>query len=220
MKLNRVFAAIEAAVNSSTNQYARNHLNDISVHTHGYAEPGYDGMIIATGNWNRAGETWDQSKGKFIGGDDTPTRLHAVLEKLGVKTEWSDEWTSCDNCCKLVRTVGDSYHWRPSYAITNESIYCQECLKLDAKTYLESLEGRSNTCCPVDIYPSEHNYVLAGQYEHGFHPGQNDNPKKIAASLRSQGVTRFLFTLDQNNQFDQRFSLWIHQEEYSENIST
>jgi hypothetical protein len=211
--MKRIWKAVEAAINSAKTIQTKNRLEDIAIHTSGYAEPGYSGEIIATGNWNVIGEAWSQSEARFIGGDNTPRRLMSVLEKLGVAIEWSDEWSYCDSCSKLVRTVGDSYAWRPSYAIFNESICCHECLKSNAKEYLEHLEGKYSHCCTIDVNPAEYNYVKAGEYQHGFYPGQTDDPKLIAKDLRSKGVYRFIFTLDRNGQFDQRFSVWIHEDE-------
>lgn len=85
---------------------------------HAYAEPGYTDPecgIIATGNWNSVDE------------DDMPERLSELLERLGVSCEWSDEWSSCGGCGKLVRTEPDCYDWEPSYHISDSDIYCREC---------------------------------------------------------------------------------------------
>jgi len=50
-------------------------------------------------------------------------------------------------------------------------------------------------------------------YESGFHPGQNADPKKIAKELREKGITDFIFVMDDVNQFDCEFSVWIKQPE-------
>lgn len=64
-----------------------------------YAEPGYNqpknGVVFA--NWNRFPQDFD-----------------TLLEWAGYAVEWSDEWTTCDECQRAFRTVGDSYGWKPA----------------------------------------------------------------------------------------------------------
>src|SRR4029434_770624 len=68
----------------------------------GYAEPGYDapekGVVLA--NWNTL-----------------PRDLDRILERAGYAIEWSDEWSECENCNRIVRTSPDSYGWRQSFVI-------------------------------------------------------------------------------------------------------
>src|SRR5678816_1797897 len=44
--------------------------------------------------------------------DDTMKRLSDLAEKAGYAVEWSDEWSTCDDCGKAVRTSPDSYGWK------------------------------------------------------------------------------------------------------------
>ncbi len=79
-----------------------------------YAERGYaqprKGVLMA--NWNVL-----------------PRDLDTLLEKAGYAVEWSDEWSTCDDCNKAIRTQPDGYDWTPSYQLANDggSILCSEC---------------------------------------------------------------------------------------------
>jgi hypothetical protein len=91
-----------------------------------YAEPGYDqpkrGVLFA--NWNRF-----------------PRGFDSVLERAGYAIEWSDEWTTCDDCGKALRTQPDSYGWTPAY-VEDESgnIMCRDCAPED-EDELEDEDG-------------------------------------------------------------------------------
>lgn len=182
-----------------------------------YAEPGYnvgEAGVIAFANWNDRDE-WDREKNERVKTDDTPSILCSALEALGVDIEWSDEWTTCSDCGKAIRTQPDGYDWKKQYAIIGGcDEVCHECIKEDPSDYLEKLEG-TTTCMTLDgIDLEEAGYVkLESDLECGFHGGQDADPNVIAKSLLSLGVTRFIFTLDEASQFYVSFGIWIAKEE-------
>lgn len=187
--------------------------NLIEQTSHAYAEPGYSDPevgIIVTANWNNDNE---MIKGSDIGEDpEEDFSLHEAIEALGGEIEWSDEWTNCDECSKLVRTSADSYSWRRSYFVDEEgcSITCHECVKEDPENYIEYLKGSPDRAMTFDIDLSEHGYEkLDEEFERGFHPGQAADPHKIAKALREQGIEDYIFELDEARQFDVTFSVWI-----------
>ena len=105
----------------------RNILEDIQLHYNGYAEPGYtdpECSIIATGNWNKI-TSWKNEQTSTI--SNVPCRIAKLFEKLGIPTEWSDEWVECSHCGKLVRTEPDSMSWKPSYTMGDGELWCHEC---------------------------------------------------------------------------------------------
>jgi hypothetical protein len=165
---------------------------------HEYAEPGYSqpekGILFA--NWNYF-----------------PRGLDSILEHYGYEMEWEDEWSTCGDCGRAIRTSADSYCWQPSYVILNEcELICIACLNGHADEYLESLENNPRKALNVShgINPADYGYTQVGKdFENGFHPHQNDNPKKIYDELRKQGHPRILFTVDSVGQFDLTFSAWI-----------
>lgn len=190
------------------------HIQDIRLHE-GYAEPGYrtpESGIIATGNWNDVTKYVNDNR---ITISDYPSRIARLFEKLGVEIEWSDEWTTCGNCYKLVRTSADSYGWQPSYVMYDGELECAECIAEHPEDHLESLEDNPNNCNTISsIDPTDHGYVKFNEdsYESGWY-GVNDDPKKIAKILREKGISRFLFQLDENQQFCTRFSVYVHSSE-------
>lgn len=162
-------------------------------YAHSYGEPGYDDPAkgILFGDWN------------YFSKDAVD-----ILERMGYSCEWEDEWTTCCECGKALRTSATSYGWKPSYFASDCEITCRECT--DMESYLESLEDDPSTALNNDdINPEEYGYELVqGEFENGFHPGQNDNPKAIYARLKDQGYSRLLFVIDNVGQFDMEFSVW------------
>ena len=127
---------------------------------------------------------------------------------------WSDEWTDCIECGGLVRTQADSYSWRMYGKNTDCGTVCGDCLKKDIPAYLEELEGQSGRGITIDLDPAQHGYVKVNdsQFENGWHPGQNDDPKAMSQLLRLNGIHRFLWDVSGVGQFDVRFDLYIHEE--------
>jgi hypothetical protein len=165
-----------------------------------YAEPGYTdpecnrGIFFA--NWN-----------------NLPVKTTDLLEKAGYAIEWSDEWAFCDDCGKAVRTSPNSYGWQQSYSLVDDySIVCVECL--DPVVHLESLEDKPTSCNTIDrINPADHGYIkYNGRFESGFHPGQDDDPKKTYQLMRDLGLSHILFNLDTAQQFDIYWSAWYKPE--------
>lgn len=158
-----------------------------------YAEPGYSNpeKAILFNNWN------------YFSADVTD-----LLEKYGYSIEWEDEWSTCEECGKAVRTSPDSYGWQPSYFIMNDcELFCKDCVPMDE--YLESLEDKPTRALNDHVNPADYGYVkLEGDFENGFHPGQNANPREIYKRLHDAGHKRLLFNIDSVGQFDMYFSIW------------
>jgi len=128
--------ALEAALSVAEKQdrackghMIRNHLEGFMLHFEGYAEPGCDSAsgIVATGNYNNV-DHYNAATGRREVLSTLPSRLLKIWEKLGIECEWSDEWTECGGCSKLVRTEPDSHDWTPSYTYQDGDIWCSECL--------------------------------------------------------------------------------------------
>ncbi len=195
----------------------QNYIEEIQLHYNGYGESGYSDPscgLIATGNWNEITEYDKQTKSRKVV-SDLPKRIGDLFEKMGIECEWSDEWSTCGDCGKLIRTQADSYCWLPSYKYYDGEISCEECLKADPESYLSSLEDNpddANTFSSID--PVNYDYVkLDEDFESGWYPGQNDSPHKVAKELRDKGVSRFLFNIDSTGQFDTHWSCFVHADE-------
>jgi len=160
-----------------------------------YAEPGYTAgpKGILTANWNYF-----------------PSNIDQILERAGYSTEWSDEWTTCDDCGKLVRTSPDGYSWQRSFVMMNEcETVCLDCV--DWAEYLKSIEDASSHAVMRACDPSKYGYTRISEpaeYEHGFHPGQNDDPKTILASLHEQDKYNIVFRIPETSQFYITFEVW------------
>lgn len=196
----------------------------------GYAERGYsdpESKLICVGNWNDADRRnpnhnkdapYSPETSYWIKADDYVSRVAKVLEKrYGAELEWSDEWSNCYECNKLVRTQPDCYSWQPSYAILSDCDFlCHECLVGHADELLEEYIGRSSKALSRDlgVDPGDHGFacILKGM-ENGFHEHMAADPKVIAAELRKRDVDRFLFVIDQTSQFYITFSCWVPEED-------
>lgn len=209
----RAYRILQAGINAAPTPPGCHRIEEMELHTEGYAEPGYDGEVVILGNYNDISE-WDAEGRTSKTIDDTPERVAKLLEKIGVELEWSDQWATCDHCHKLVRTSPDSYAWQRSYHISDDGIECHECVKDDPASYLEYLDGQDNQCMTIDVDLEEHGYHRIDEdYQNGLYGGQASDPKIIAKALREQGIEHFIFTLDSVGQFDMSFSVWVHEDE-------
>jgi hypothetical protein len=212
----RALKIIEAAKRTTSNRSALSALDNIQIYHSGYAEPGYSSETgcIALGDWNDP-SFYHKESGQFIKQDATLSRVHKLLEKLGVDLEWEDEWYSCENCGKLFRSTADSYGWTMSGVVADGSCYCAECVEEDADEHLHGLEGQDTRCNTIrSISPEDHGYVrLEANFAHGLYGGQAADPQRIGQVLRNAGVERYLFDLDAVGQFDMKFSVWVHESE-------
>jgi hypothetical protein len=141
-KVARAFKILEIALQRTRDEpMAHSQIEEMQIHTAGYAEPGYSGDLIATGNWNNV-TTYNRQTNKFEVVNEAPKRIGDLLEKLGFEIEWSDEWTTCETCQKLVRTTGDSYSWTRAYIEdAGQEVMCRECVAEDPEPHLEAIEN-------------------------------------------------------------------------------
>ncbi len=160
----------------------------------GYTEPGYTdperGVISA--NWNNA-----EREGK-------------LLDRLGgYELEWCDEWTSCGQCGKAVRTQPDSYSWLPSFKMCDGGIDCKTCLLEDLESYVDGyLLNRSDT---ADTFGADLGSLgftrLDEKFETGWHPGQDDDPADVLKKYEASH--NVVFQIDGQGQFDTSWSAWL-----------
>src|SRR5437773_690737 len=175
-----------------------------------YAEPGYDSPKsgIVFGNWNpRCGF----SAPKDVQRRDPIYKLTRILEHHGYELEWEDEWSTCSECGKAVRTQPDCYQWTSYFRVIDDcELICLDCLGRNKESYLESIEDNADVSCPPSWDPAAHGYVLYNmdKYETGFHPGQNDNPASVLADMRSRGLKHVVFRFDEKSQFYCKWSAY------------
>ena len=205
---------VRAGASSAVTPAGRERIGNIEFHD-GYAEPGYDGDLVATGNWNNI-TRYDDEERRIVTLDETPGRVGSLLEKIGVEIEWSDEWDNCAECQKLFRISPDSYGWTRCWVEDGEDRVCEECL--DYEDHFKELEGDPTKCNVLNVKPVDHGYVKINDYERGLHPGQDADPHLIAKRMESWGIERFIFHMESKGQFDARFALYVHNDELEEGI--
>jgi hypothetical protein len=205
MTLDRILEAAKASAKGDRDTI--NRIEDIQwSHDYavgqGYSLDGKKGIVFS--NWNNVQHRVPEPK-YWEDTNDVMKRLFDILERAGYECEWSDEWTTCNDCGKALRT---SYDWQPAYHCDDNGILCNECL--DPETVLESLEDNPKTANNnPHIDPAEYGYeLIEDKFESGFHLGQTDDPKKIFARLQEKGYSRILFNIDRVQQFDTRFSVY------------
>jgi len=143
--IKRVWKVIEIAkrmaieTRDSLGYTVENHLEEISIYN--YSEPGYDkDQLVALGNWNEITKYNKATNTREVI-SNLPCRIADIFEKMNIECEWSDEWTSCCDCGRIVRTQADSYSWTPSFHIHNDcELICHKCTKEDSEEYFSDLE--------------------------------------------------------------------------------
>jgi len=147
-----------------------------------------------------------------------PRWFQDALEQAGYSIEWSDEWViDWEGGAKAYRCQPDSYGWEPSYIDTDDGVLTRDdepdsiidYCAIDAPTdsircvpsWIGDLELRMSGFEPEN-----------GIYENGWHPGQDDDPKKIAARAFKLGARRVVFRKVENSQFYIRFECYTEKE--------
>ncbi len=170
-------------------------LEKYSIETlHGCVEPGYDDKPVALANWN-----------------NIPQKVYDALELMGYSCEWEDEWASCGNCYKAVRTSPNSYGWSQYWTLFNDcELICGDCIKESPEEYLEKLENNPKHCDTIGLDLENLGYTLMeDDFENGFHQGMNANPQEILGKYQEKYPDgKFIFVLDEPSQFYIKFSIW------------
>lgn len=192
----------------------------------GYAEPGYGGSdtIVVFGDWNdKDNRRWikPENGGNMVREgaapslkDRMPSRLFDALESIpGVECQWLDEWTSCSDCYRAMRTQSDSYHWKLYGSFSEDGYVCADCMKENSEYYLEEYDRNPDTAVSwltsADMVRLGYTEISEGQ--NGWHEGMDDNPKAMLATASKfyDADAKFIFLLDEASQFYISFSLWV-----------
>ena len=132
-----------------------------------------------------------------------------------VSVVFTDEYISCDDCGMIIRTTPAYYGDLPDYYIDDNGASCGDCVRKHPEYYLDYLDNnpRSGNTILDESVLTDNGYakINSDSYESGFHPGQNDDPKKIFADLKTK-YSHIIFNLDGAGQFDVSFSVWAKNE--------
>ncbi len=136
---------------------------------------------------------------------------HGIVE-LDKVCDWgfADEYDTCSNCGRSMRTAPDCYGWQPDFFdFKDGDRLCRDCIREHAvEEYIEEHINRNKLLNEWIVNPEDHDWTkLDLDYENGMHPGQNDDPRKIIKVLKAEGID-VLFT-GSVGQFDVDFSPWV-----------
>jgi len=135
-------------------------------------------------------------------------------ESVGLNSDnygFSDSYTTCSDCGKIIRTSPDSYGWSPDFWLNSEDgqIVCSECLADCEDEYLEWLADQSKPvgCILDEEALLEHGFTRLLQGLHnGMHEGDTDNPTAILEYLRPSYEVAFVLS---PSQFTTGFDVWV-----------
>lgn len=133
-----------------------------------------------------------------------------ILEKA-FNICFSDQYSSCSGCGKLIKTSPSYYGDLPEYLYTDCEILCSDCYTDDdvIDLYLNDADKAVNSR-QLKKSLEKHGFICyRDNLESGFHPGQTDSPHKISKELEKEiPGTEWIFCIDGAGQFDIHFSLW------------
>ena len=189
-----------------------NALQDISCGE--YAEGGYElqkGKIcVLFGDWNTGRSVKDMLDMCNI--PYTEKRENALARELEKKfeLEWEDEWASCSNCGKYVRTNPTSWNWTPSYALTECDITCRLCVKDVMEDILkEFINNPAKAWQLNESFLEDEGFTLLDEiYENGH--GSNDVPEPILKKLQEKYKdSDFIFCIHSTGMLNVQFKVFM-----------
>ena len=141
---------------------------------------------------------------------------YEIEEKLETNLVFSDEYTTCDNCGKVVRISPDPYGWQPDFYAGGNGIICGDCVRENWEYKEDYIQDKiNNPKMAVNGVLSEDDLIALGfekvntdSYAAGWYDGQDDDPEAIYAELRGTH-DEILFFVDRIGQFDTCFSVWV-----------
>ena len=208
----------------------------------GCAEPGYDDIPVLAADWNGPSISGNSDYTHKNGKQELTNRgkERYRLYKLGgfiddffgsdVSKEWDDEWTSCGECGKAIRTNPDSYSWEPNFVQSDYGLVCADCASEDdladytnttdraIPSWMHDIANKAGFVCAFD---DPYLFVSCKRFQTGFHPGQNDTPQEALQELYDlcEGKEFFkkkydyLFAITDKGQFDISWTVLIRERE-------
>jgi hypothetical protein len=122
---------------------------------------------------------------------------------------FSDEYSICNCCYKVVRTSPDSYSWVQDYW-TDCELICGECVRSNPDDYIEYLTNNirlANTILPDSVLEEKGWEKQEEVYRNGWFDGMNDKPEDVLKKYNAEGYD-VIFEM-RNSQFYIEFQAWI-----------
>ena len=171
----------------------------------GISEPGYNDIPMIAANWNKVSR-----------------KFYSWLENYfedEIEIDWYDEWINCSDCNKAIRQSPDSYSWQSAGLWASDcEIVCPECYESNKEDIIEYYKNNRNAAVNSDFisYLENEGFKCFEKenfcevFETGFHPGQNDNPSKIAKFIEDNLLNYdYIFAIQSVGQFDCHWSVFI-----------
>lgn len=180
-----------------------------------------DGKVfLIVYGWDTIKQMQQIIKPDFVPEDKYDT---SVIDNLkDVEWGFSDEWSRCDECGKVIRTQPDSYSFVPDYWINDAELLCGDCVRDNhAEEYAQSLinkERLANTILTDDNLEELGFIRVESDFESGWYD-RNDSPKEILqTALDKHPNGEFLFSISGQAQFATQFELWAREESLEEEV--
>lgn len=187
------------------------------IQSYGYTGD-YEGEKFLVIETNKQEEMLEEKSNMSIG--------ELVKLAYGENADWgySDEYSSCTECSKIIRTEPDNYGWTPDFSIVNEcELWCNECCRENIETVLEGyINDPNKAITQFDIGELEDiGFLKIGEnYENGWY-GKVDNPVKIYNEV-SKIYDEVIFFVTRVGQFHTDFIVmarWEGEEEDMEPLT-
>lgn len=181
-------------------------LQNISEENEGhFAGPHYedsDKMVFVVYTWFK----WLEEKDNF-------NRVYDLCEQAGIDFRFQDEIIEDEQ--GRAHEINPGYHGQVAtwaWCSSGDGIWTQDEVEENLEGYAESLENCSHIADKwgIDFTPLGYE-KHSGQYESGFHPGQNDDPGTIQDELLKT-YDSVIWSIDNTGQFDIGFSAWVKKE--------
>lgn len=158
--------------------------------------------------------------------EGTFARFECFLEYcFGYDIGFSDEYTRCDDCGKLIHTIPEYYGDNCRYRWTDDMLICRACDEANPGKCLEeylacekpwthnfpldpAVVGFKTVGHMVDVPWAKTTEFEPLTWERGLHEGQKANPRKIKMLLAANGINDVLFLID-TGQFDAQWSIAV-----------
>jgi len=157
-------------------------------------------------------------------------KMHPVVDFIeanydGVLVEWNDEWATCCECYRGIKTNPSSYGWEPSFITTDYGYVCHECCKEDPEYLIEEYMNDFNRAIPnwaIKLIENEgfkcleDDEMTCSRFQNGFHYGMNDTPEKIIKEIEEEFELKhindlfdYIFAIASNSQFYVDFTIFL-----------
>lgn len=176
---------------------------------HGIVDGDPDAVWVA-GDWNDR-TRFDPETRQWITTDDTPGRLLAALERVGVQAYWYDTVSTCPECYRLIET--EVMYGTPPAMWSDAGYVCLECVARDLDAYTEDYVNDSDRALPSQL---DSDALIAAGWEYtgadhrsGWY-GRHDSPAEVLAEILADSPegTEVVFQVTDAHMFELGFTTW------------